>query len=68
MQGFPYDAFANVHEIAPIFWHPETKPHEPGFWVLTRFDDIRQVSKNPALFSSAKGAGPLLSFEGTDTT
>jgi cytochrome P450 len=65
LQGFPYAAFEGVHDSAPIFWHPETKPYEPGFWVLTRLEDVRQVSKDPALFSSAKGAGPLLSFEGT---
>ena len=63
--GFPFDAFAPLDEIAPIYWHPETTPYEPGFWVLTRFEDIRSVSKNPGLFSSAKGAGPMLSFEGT---
>lgn len=65
LQGFPYEAFSGVHESAPIFWHPETKLYEPGFWVLTRFEDVRQVSKDPGLFSSAKGAGPLLSFEGS---
>ncbi len=65
LQGFPYEAFSGVHESAPIFWHPETKPYEPGFWVLTRFEDVRQVSKDPTLFSSAKGAGPMLSFEGS---
>jgi len=63
--GFPFDAFSGVHEIAPIFWHPETTPYEPGFWVLTRFEDVKAVSKNPGLFSSAKGAGPMLSFEGS---
>ena len=33
--------------------------------MLTRFEDVRLVSKNPGLFSSAKGAGPMLAFEGT---
>jgi linalool 8-monooxygenase len=65
VDGFPFDAFARVHEIAPIYWHPETNAYEPGFWVLTRFEDVRLVSKNPGLFSSAKGAGPMLAFEGT---
>ncbi len=28
----------------------------PGFWVLTRYEDIRDVSRNPAGFCSGRGA------------
>ncbi len=30
-------------------------PQGPGAWVLTRMDDVLHVSKNPQLFSSARG-------------
>ncbi len=29
---------------------------EPGFWVLTRYEDIRDVSRDPAGFCSGRGA------------
>ncbi|WP_299572819.1 cytochrome P450 [uncultured Williamsia sp.] len=35
---------------ARVWWNDVTK-----FWALVRYDDIRFVSSNPALFSSAKG-------------
>ncbi|WP_406840040.1 cytochrome P450 [Streptomyces sp. AHU1] len=38
---------------APVHWH---EPGDlPGFWSLTRYDDIRQVYQDPAVFSSARG-------------
>ncbi|WP_084421796.1 cytochrome P450 [Henriciella litoralis] len=63
LDGAPMEDVKRLSDAAPIFWHPENKPYEPGFWVLTRHEDIRYVSQNPGLFSSAVGAGALLSFE-----
>ncbi|AKN72311.1 cytochrome P450 [Streptomyces sp. PBH53] len=38
---------------APVHWHA---PGDlPGFWSLTRYEDIRRVYQDPALFSSARG-------------
>ncbi|WP_086783812.1 cytochrome P450 [Streptomyces caniscabiei] len=53
-------ASGEVHELwrwmrrhAPVHWHG---PGDlPGFWSLTRHDDIRDVYRNPAVFSSARG-------------
>ncbi|MGO4747961.1 cytochrome P450, partial [Streptomyces sp. 2MCAF27] len=42
-----------MRQHAPVHWH---EPGDlPGFWSLTRYDDIRQVYQNPAVFSSAQG-------------
>ena len=47
------------HE-APVSWHPETEMSN-GFWSITKYEDIRFVSRNPNLFISSKGiAGPGL--------
>lgn len=42
-----------MREHVPVHWH---EPGDlPGFWSLTRYEDIRDVYQNPALFSSAQG-------------
>ena len=34
----------------PVHWHPEADG--PGFWAITKYDDIRMISRQPKLFSS----------------
>lgn len=63
LNGPPIEELGRLRRLAPVFWHPESKPHEPGFWVLTRPDDIKAVSQNPEVYSSAIGAGALISFD-----
>ena len=53
-QGHPYEAYARLRAEAPIFWQAAEKP-ERGFWILSRYDDIQSVSRNPETFSSAQG-------------
>jgi cytochrome P450 len=46
----PYPAYAWLRREAPVFWY------EPaGFWVLSKYDDIRSVSARPELFSAIYG-------------
>ncbi|MBV9451831.1 MAG: cytochrome P450 [Streptosporangiaceae bacterium] len=37
----------------PVYWHPPAEL--PGFWSVTRYDDVRAVYGDPAKFSSADG-------------
>jgi len=37
-----------------VFWHPE--PDGPGFWAITRHEDVRAVSRDSEIFSSELGA------------
>lgn len=57
--GFPHDDFAWLRREAPAFWHEPTacSPGGEGFWVISRFDDIERVFRDPATFSSEKGPG-----------
>jgi cytochrome P450 len=48
--GQPHDQFRWLRDHAPVFRHPE--PDGPGFWVVTRYDDVRAVGRDPATFSS----------------
>jgi cholest-4-en-3-one 26-monooxygenase len=54
-RGTPHEMFDLLRSEAPVFWHEEE--NGPGFWVITRHEDVKFVSKNPQIFSSAaKGA------------
>ncbi|MCH9732887.1 MAG: cytochrome P450 [Actinomycetia bacterium] len=48
--GDPYPAFRELRGADPVCWNSDA-----GFWALLKYEDIRFVSTNPALFSSAKG-------------
>lgn len=52
-QGHPLDQYAWLRRNAPVHWHAE--PDGPGFWVLSRYSDIRAVFRDNRLFSSARG-------------
>jgi cytochrome P450 len=54
--------FAKLRAEAPISFHAEPVPppdvpfpQGPGFWALTRFADVMQVSRDPDTFHSAPG-------------
>jgi cytochrome P450 len=51
--GQPHEAFAWLREHDPVHWHEE--PNGPGFWAVTRFEDVKLVGRDPATFSSAQG-------------
>ncbi|WP_204081576.1 cytochrome P450 [Mycobacterium riyadhense] len=48
--GNPYPAFKELRATAPVCWNDVT-----NFWALLKYEDIRFVSINPAMFSSANG-------------
>jgi cytochrome P450 len=48
--GDPYPAYRELRATSPVCWNDVT-----NFWALLKYEDIRYVSSNPALFSSAKG-------------
>ena len=47
----PWDQYAWLRANDPVHWHPEADG--PGFWAITKYDDIRTISRRPRLFSSA---------------
>jgi len=51
--GFPHDYFKMLRHAAPVCWHPEGDG--PGHWAVTRYEDLKHVSRNPLLFSSWLG-------------
>jgi cytochrome P450 len=59
--GVPHDTFRRLRREAPVFWH-EDGYGERGFWVLTRYDDVWNVSLDQKTFSSARGTALLPDF------
>lgn len=53
-----HDVLRLLRREAPVHWNPAGEVAN-GFWSITKYDDIRFVSRNPELFISSKGiAGP----------
>jgi len=65
-KGQPFSLYKDLRENAPVFYHePMPTDPEPGYWVLTKYEDIKYVSMNPKIFSSQYATGNLLTL-GTD--
>jgi cytochrome P450 len=53
--GFPHDHFRKLRAEDPIHWHEGDVYGGTGYWVLSKYEDIKFVSKNPQLFASGLG-------------
>ena len=57
----PYETLAVLRRNDPVHWHEE--PDGPGFWAITRHDDIKQISNDPQRFSSHAAGVSRLDIE-----
>jgi cytochrome P450 len=59
-RGVPHEDLRRLRDTEPVSWQPEPAigiwPAGPGFWAVTRYDDVRHVLRTPADFSSSLGA------------
>jgi cytochrome P450 len=55
--GPPHEQLRWLREHDPVHWHPE--PNGPGFWAVTRYDDVVTVSRDAHTFSSWTGGTML---------
>jgi cholest-4-en-3-one 26-monooxygenase len=53
-QAVPYDQFELLRSEAPVYWHEH--PDYQGFWAVTRYDDVRAVSRDHTTFSAELGS------------
>lgn len=58
VEGVPHEWFTWLRANDPVYHHPE--PSGPGFWVLTRLEDIETASRDYATFSSAAKLGGVV--------
>lgn len=56
-KGTPYAALAELRRTEPSSWQPMPSPRDPhdGFWLVTRYADIVEISKKAELFHSNSG-------------
>jgi cholest-4-en-3-one 26-monooxygenase len=57
----PDDWFTWLRHNAPIFHHHE--PGGPGFWVMTRYDDVVEVGRDGVTYSSEQSRGGVVALE-----
>jgi cholest-4-en-3-one 26-monooxygenase len=48
--GVPFETFDRLRKEDPVYFHEE--PDGPGFWCVTRYDDLVAVNRDNQLFSS----------------
>ncbi len=52
----PHEIFSQLRAEEPVAWCPEPWGG-PGFWSVTKYDDIQEISKLPKIFSSDQNHG-----------
>ncbi|WP_094294723.1 cytochrome P450 [Mycobacterium neumannii] len=59
LRGIPVTEFAQLRKTAPVWWNeqPESIFDDGGYWVISRHEDIKAISRNGELWSTnRKGA------------
>ncbi|MCV7366363.1 steroid C27-monooxygenase [Mycolicibacterium duvalii] len=59
LHGIPVAEFAQLRKTAPVWWNEQGESifDDGGYWVISRHEDIKDISRNSALWSTnAKGA------------
>lgn len=59
LRGIPVAEFAQLRKTAPVWWNeqPESIFDDGGYWVISRHEDIKAISRNGELWSTnRKGA------------
>jgi cytochrome P450 len=54
----PWEVFDLLQRKAPVHFHPE--PDGPGFWALTKYDDVLAVIRDAKTFSSEIGGSATI--------
>lgn len=60
VRGVPHEALALLRREDPVHFHRE--PNGPGFWAVTKYEDVVTVGKDPGRFSSHRGGTNIHDF------
>ncbi|MET7644099.1 cytochrome P450 [Streptomyces sp. NPDC005426] len=59
-RGVPHDRYRHLRDHHPVAWQEEPEvlgwPAGPGFWAVTRYEDVTRVLKDSSTYSSYLGA------------
>lgn len=67
--GFPHAYFRHLRAEDPVHWNEvkfDRDRNGDGFWSITKFADVKALSKNPEVFSSWKGGTNIFELKGED--
>jgi cholest-4-en-3-one 26-monooxygenase len=64
-RGVPHEWFTFLRREHPLYRHRE--PHGPGFWVVSKYADVRAVGRDPATYSSDQDRGGITPLEEPET-
>jgi cholest-4-en-3-one 26-monooxygenase len=59
LKGIPVTEFAELRKTAPVWWNQQSESifDDGGYWVISRHEDVKSISKNGELWSTnRKGA------------
>ncbi|MDV2476939.1 cytochrome P450 [Rhodococcus zopfii] len=55
-ERMPFEEFAELRRTAPVWWNKKSPDkggfHDEGFWVVSRHEEVREVSRRSDVFSS----------------
>jgi cholest-4-en-3-one 26-monooxygenase len=67
--GLPHAYFRALRREDPVHWnevHCDPARNGRGFWTITKYEDIKMMSRTPEIFSSWVGGTNIFDLEGED--
>jgi cholest-4-en-3-one 26-monooxygenase len=53
--GFPHEVFRTLRQESPVHWVEQDWEGGPGYWIISRYETVKAISRQPLLFGSAAG-------------
>lgn len=62
LRGIPVDEFAQLRETAPVWWNEQDESifNDGGYWVITRHEDIKAISRDGGAVWSTNAKGAVM--------
>ena len=62
-----HDFWKKVRRELPIYWHPANNTVRPGFWVVSRYDDVVRCYRDASRLGSSRGTVLDVLLRGDDS-
>ena len=67
LKGIPVTEFAELRRTAPVWWNEQGESifDDGGYWVISRHEDIKSISRNGELWSTNRKGAVMRMPDGT---
>jgi cholest-4-en-3-one 26-monooxygenase len=67
LKGIPVTEFAQLRKTAPVCWNEQSESifDDGGYWVISRHEDVKSISKNSELWSTNRKGAVMVLPDGT---